>query len=307
MASKEEISVIASSVLGAQYDEAAKEGMHHPKLIAPILKAIVPEYKNYSCDEIVQFIVKDSITDEPIDDVSTIANQLPTEMSSVSEKLIRYDSRFKAINPGLSNSQITFYLHIDLEVQNDYSPSSPRYPIVKRGIYYGAREISSQLGTLTNNTNYNALEKVYSIWICNENIPENLQNTVSSYKITKTDEIGISDEPDGDYDLMTIIIIRRGKNSADAEIFDYLSAYFNSDVDKICKYINIRDDEEVMKGVEKMSGLGQSLYLEGQTEGRIATLVELVKKKILTIAIAATEANMSEAEFSKLLNESSKK
>lgn len=42
--SKEEISITASTEFGAKYDEAAKECMHHPKLIAPILKAIVPEY-----------------------------------------------------------------------------------------------------------------------------------------------------------------------------------------------------------------------------------------------------------------------
>lgn len=132
-----------------------------------------------------QFIVKDSISDDPVDDVSTIANQMETEMSSVSDKLIRYDSRFEVINPRLSDSEITICLHIDLEVQNNYSPSNPKYPIIKRGIYYGAREISSQLGIITNETDYNNLEKVYSIWICNENIPKDLQNTVSILKSRK--------------------------------------------------------------------------------------------------------------------------
>ena len=299
----EEISIAASSIFGSKYDEAAKEGMRHPKLIAPILKGIIPEYKNYTCDEIVQFIVKDSISAEPVDDVSVVANQMDSEMASISEKLIRYDSRFKAINPNLSNSQISFYLHIDLEVQNNYQPSSPKYPIIKRGIYYGAREISSQLGIITDDTNYDILEKVYSIWICNENIPENLQNTVSSYKITKTDEIGVSNEPDEDYDLMTVIVIRRGEQTTSVEIFDYLTAYFNSDIDGICKYINIRDDEDIMKGAEKMQGLGQSIYEKGQRE----MLVDLVRDGIVQIAEAAKRANMSEADFSKLLNRTPEK
>ena len=71
---------------------------------------------------------------------------LSTELNSVTDKIIRYDVRFEAYNPKLSNEKMTFFLHIDIEVQNDYRPG---YPIVKRGIYYAARDISAQLGVLT--------------------------------------------------------------------------------------------------------------------------------------------------------------
>lgn len=296
-----EISISASSVRGAKYDEAAKENLQRPELIAPILKAVVPEYKNYTCEDIIGFIIKDSVHDDPVDDVSTVADLLPTEQSSVSDKLIRYDTRFKIINPRLSDKAISVYLHIDLEVQNNYQPSNPSYPIVKRGIYYGAREISSQLGILTEATNYNDIEKVYSIWICNENIPEELQNTVSSYRITKTDEVGITEERDADYDLLHVIIIRRGNDKGNEEIFDYLTAFFNSDIDGICRHVDIRDKEEVLKGVKKMSGLGQSIANANYQKGMIETLIDLVKKEMLTIANAAKEAGMSEEAFSELL------
>lgn len=280
MATKEEISICATQGNGT-YDECAKENLHHPKLIAPILQAVVPEYKNYTVEEVIDFIVKDSIADDPVDDVSVMANAMDTEMSSVSEKLIRYDSRFKAINPKLTNQEITFYLHIDLEVQNSYKPS-PKYPIVKRGIYYGAREISSQLGILTEKTNYAALEKVYSIWICNEDIPCELQNTVSSYSIQKRDLIGVSAEPEADYDLLNVIIIRRGRQSSSEAIFDYLSSYFKSDIDGISKYVNIKDDNEVMEGVKKMSGLGQALVDEASEKTRDKVLTFLLKNGKIT-------------------------
>ena len=218
-------------------------------------------------------------------------------MSSISEKLIRYDSRFKAINPELSNEKINFYLHIDLEVQNNYKPTNPKYPIIKRALYYGAREISSQLGILTNSTDYNSLEKVYSIWICNENVPKNLQNTISSYSIVKTDKIGKCDEPVSDYDLMNVIIIRRGDKNIDEEIFDYLTGFFTSDIKTICKYVDISNDEEVKKGVNEMTGLGNSLYKKGILDN----LVSLVEKGLLKIQDAADEADMSESEFEKLL------
>lgn len=94
----------------------------------------------------------------------------------------------------------------------------------KRGIYYGAREISSQLGVLTGRTNYNDVEKVYSVWICNENIPKELQNTVTEYTIKKNEVIGKVDEPEADYDLFSVIIVRLGSNEGKEEIFDYLNS-----------------------------------------------------------------------------------
>ena len=51
------------------------------------------------------------------------------------------------------------HIHIDFEVQNNYRPSDPPYPVIKRGIYYGAREISSQLGILTEQTDYGKIER----------------------------------------------------------------------------------------------------------------------------------------------------
>lgn len=92
--------------------------------------------------------------------------------------------------------QICIHLHFDLEIQNDYRPTNPKYPIVKRGIYYAAREISYQLGILTEQTNYADIQKVYSIWICNENVPKNLQNTVTMYSVKREDIIGTIDEPE---------------------------------------------------------------------------------------------------------------
>ena len=74
------------------------------------------------------------------------------------------------------------------------------------------------------------MRKAYSIWICNENIPQNKQNTVSTYSIEKKDIIGSADEPDSNCDLMTVVIIRRGTNAGKKQIFDYLHGLFNTDI-----------------------------------------------------------------------------
>lgn len=312
---KEEIATMAANMLGMKYDNIVKENLHYPKLLAPILKNVVPEYKEYTVEEVINFIIKESISEDPVDDESSIAIQMETEMSSVSEKLVRYDSRFKAINPNLSDQDINIYLHIDLEVQNDYKPSNPSYPIVKRAIYYGAREISSQLGILTNETNYDKIEKVYSIWICNDRIPEELCNTVTKYSINKNDVIGPVEEKSSDYDLLNVIIIRRGIEECDEAIFDYLNAFFASNIDGICKYVNIRDDAEIKEGVMKMTGLGQSIHdkaiqqgihqgiQQGIQQGVLSTLISLVNDGAISVEKAADKAGMDINDFVTLLKE----
>ena len=183
------------------------------EIIAPVLKEVVPEYKNSTVEEIIRYIDADSIRDIPVGDIPAEVEQLQTEMSSTSDKLIRYDTHFKSVNPMLSNESLCIHLHIDLEVQNNYRPTSPSYSVIKRAIYYAAREISYQLGTLTEQTDYGKIQKAYSIWICNERIPASLQNTVTMYSIKKTDMIGKAEEPEEEYDLMDVIIIRRDRKS----------------------------------------------------------------------------------------------
>lgn len=278
-----EIAIESAEAIGSKYDNACKKLFQNREIIAPVLKEVVPEYKNSTVEEIIRYIDADSIRDIPVGDIPAEVEQLQTEMSSPSDKLIRYDTHFKSVNPMLSNESLCIHLHIDLEVQNNYRPTSPSYPVIKRAIYYAAREISYQLGTLTEQTDYGAIQKAYSIWICNERIPARLQNTVTMYSIKKTDMIGKAKEPEEEYDLMDVIIIRRGKK-ADAPIFDYLSGVFNCDKEKIAEYVDIERNEKVLKGVDEMSGLGQSIMNEwmqkGMQEGEnlLATLVGLLKR-----------------------------
>lgn len=266
MKKETEIDIAVSYASGSRYDEACKRLFRNREIIAPVLKEVVPEYRESTVEEIIRYIDADSICDMPIDDLPAGFGQLPTELSSVSDKLIRYDAHFRAVNPLLSDENLCIQLHIDLEVQNDYRPANPSYPIIKRGIYYAAREISYQLGTLTKQTNYGEIRKVYSIWICNERIPRKLQNTVTMYSLQKTDIIGETDEPEEDYDLMNVILIRRGKEET-TPIFEYLSGVFRCDKELIAKYVDIRDNETVQKDVNDMSSLGQSMMMEALQQG----------------------------------------
>lgn len=214
-----------------KYDNQCKKLFSNKEIIAPILHFVLPEFKNLSISEIIDCIDKVSNITHVSDNIQIPLDNV--EQTSITEHLITYDIHFRTLNPHLSTKKIKVQLHIDLEIQNEYHVG---YPLIKRGLYYVARELSAQFPVVTKNTNYSHLEKCYSIWVCNEHVPKRLQNTVKSFKIKETNIIGNpSKEPEHNYDLMEVIFIYRSDsltNNCDTleqyAIFDYLNSVFSS-------------------------------------------------------------------------------
>lgn len=288
----------------AKYDAQAKRLFRHKELCAPILKMVVPEYKDCTIEEIIAMIeaiayetipVSD-IKEKDLSDIDPMIQGENVEDKSPYEKLIFFDIKFKSLNPMLSHDFSHIYLFIDLEIQKTYTTG---YPIIKRGLYYAARSISRQLELATNSTNYNKISKVYSIWICNDNVPEELENTLTRYRIQKEDVIGTVKEPISDYDLMEVIIIRCGKKASDAGIFQYLEGVFEGDIKRIQDYSNVKWPKEIQEEVLALYGAGAALVrkAEERTEERLI-------KKMATKMIRTNKSHREIAEFLEIpLNE----
>ena len=158
MRDETKMDVYTSGVTGAEYDAGMKQLMSNKEIIVPILQMTVPEFKTCSQEEILQCLDISSITkDDFVSDIPNVEKDLrltkeDSELSSLVEKLVRFDIRFKIINPKLSTEKIRVNLHIDMEAQKSYRPSNPSYPILKRAVYYVARDLSSQLSTITQTT-----------------------------------------------------------------------------------------------------------------------------------------------------------
>lgn len=274
MRDETKMDVYTSGVTGAEYDAGMKQLMSNKEIIVPILQMTVSEFKTCSQEEILQCLDISSITkDDFVSDIPNIEKDLrlakeESELSSLVEKLVRFDIRFKIKNPQLSTEKIRVNLHIDMEAQRSYRPSNPSYPVLKRAVYYVARDLSAQLSNITQVTDYSKLEKCYSIWICTEDIPKKLQNTLTEYSLSKKDIIGETDEPDEDYDLLTVILIRQGKETEEKGIFDYLRGIFDCDIQKIQGYSHIKWSEPFQQEVKKMTGFGDAIYEKGIQEGR---------------------------------------
>ena len=277
-----DIDILTSAVHGGEkYDQCAKELFSMPKILAVLLGEHVPEFKGMTVEEIVPCIV--SISEfEAVDDLSRAAlREHPQEQNALTEKIIRFDKLIEARIPGVkgtivearapNGAIVDVVLFIDLELQNKYRLT---YPVMKRAMYYVARGLSRQLGPLSEETDYGALRKTYSIWICNEDIPKDEQNSVTRYHIVKEDVIGKSRDNPEDYDMMEVIMIRRGgEDRGDVPTFEFLSGIFSSDADKITKYTG--KDEAIEEEVKKMGGFGASLVEKTriQTQDSMAKLM----------------------------------
>lgn len=77
-------------------------------------------------------------------------------------------------------------------------------------------------------------------------------------------------------------MIRRGDkaNGMTQAIFDYLNGAFSANLEKMNQYIDLKDKEEISKGAEKMTGLGQEIYNRARKEGREEGREEMLRKML---------------------------
>ncbi len=272
----------------AGMDKASKAVLHNIEVIATILKNAVPEYRDYSKKEIMEFIDRDSFRDDMEVSPGRTNTEFKgdsTEYIALGEKTANFDYVFSARNPRLSEGKVAIKLHFDLEPQRDYRPG---YPIEKRAYYYLARMLSSQFSVDTEDTDYGFLEKCCGIWICRDRVPQNERYTISLYEIANTHNIGRCVPIRDNYDLMTLVVIRLGEKVYNGdeedegyELFDFLNLIMyphNKDfIRNMSKYIDFSDNEELWKEANTMSGLGQSILEEGIEQG-ISKFIELCQE-----------------------------
>lgn len=192
---------------------------------------------------------------------------------SKNEKTSFFDLAFRARNPQISTEDIQVNLHIDVEPQKTYRLG---YPIEKRGMYYLARRLSSQLSLVLKGTDYNLLTKCYSIWICRDDIPIEDQYSISVYEMVNTKNTAFNRIPRENYDLMTLVVIKLGstvyngdKEDEGYELFRFLNTimYPHKDdfMETVSEYIDFSGNDALRKEVIHVSTIEQIKY-EGMRE-----------------------------------------
>ena len=167
------------------------------------------------------------------------------------EGVVYYDISFYVNIP---KSREVIRLIINLEAQKSYYPG---YEIVTRGIFYGTRMISAQLGTEFDHSKYNDIKKVYSIWICMD-APKKVGNAIAKYSIQKKDLLpGIPDKPEA-YDKISVVLITLNeKTKTDDELLRMLNLLFSEEID----YQKKKRELEESYRLNVSSQLGEEMYL----------------------------------------------
>ncbi len=267
--------IIANNNDRLAYDEVCKQILAEKYIVAKIMKYTLPEYKDYSLQDIVSKYIDGvpEIATRPVhpneSGESEFVEKLANEDSLIHEGRVTYDIMFKAIIPENNESE---YMYINLEGQKAFNVG---YPIVKRGIYYGGRMLSSQYGKVFTQSHYEKIKKVRSIFICNNVTDKKYHNTITCYEMSERNIFGEVNEDKDIYDLLTVIIVcfNEKENNTNNELINMMSVLFSRNIkaDKKLKMLSseygIPVTTEIEKEVNSMCNFGAGLIEQGFEEG----------------------------------------
>ena len=265
----------------AQYDNSAKRLIAHKIILARILIKTVEKFKGMDPLEVAALI-------EGIPYISTVPVE-PGLTNAVhfqnGKRIVGFNTENQELNEGLVRFDIVFYVRmkdglsqiiINVEAQKD---EPGEYEILNRAVFYVSRLISSQKERDFENSTYDDIKCVYSIWIC-MNMEE---NTMSHIHLTKEDMIG-SYEWKGNLDLLNIIMIGLAKELPEHdetyELHRLLGALLSRELtvdeklDIIGNEYDIPLEENFRKDMSTMCNLSQGVKEEGIAIGRREGLEE---------------------------------
>jgi hypothetical protein len=274
-------SAVMATDRDAQYDNSAKRLIAHKFILARILVKTVEEFKGMDPLEVAALIEGlPYISAVPVEPGLTNAVHFQN-----GKRIVGFNTENQELNEGLVRFDIVFYVRmkdglsqiiINVEAQKD-EPSD--YKILNRAVFYVSRLISSQKEKDFENSSYDDIKCVYSIWIC-MNMEE---NTMSHIHLTKEDMIG-SYEWKGNLDLLNIIMIGLAKELPEHdetyELHRLLGALLSRELtvdeklDIIGNEYDIPLEENFRKDMSTMCNLSQGVKEEGIAIGRREGLEE---------------------------------
>lgn len=304
-------SAVMATDRDAQYDNSAKRLIAHKIILARILVKTVEEFKGMDPLEVAALIEGlPYISAVPVEPGLTNAVHFQN-----GQRLVGFNTENQELNEGLVRFDIVFYVRmkdglsqiiINVEAQKD---EPGEYEILNRAVFYVSRLISSQKERDFENSSYDDIKCVYSIWIC-MNMEE---NTMSHIHLTKEDLIG-SYELKGNLDLLNIIMIGLAKELPEHdetyELHRLLGALLSRELtvdeklDIIGKEYDIPLEENFRKDMSTMCNLSQGVKEEGIAIGRAegeAGLITKMYKNGLSIELIASATDKTIEEVKTII------
>ena len=295
---------VLATDIDAQYDNSAKRLIAHKIVLARILVKAVEEFKGMDPMEVAALI-------EGIPYISAVPVE-PGLTNAVhfqnGQRLVGFNTENQELNEGLVRFDIVFYVRmkdglsqiiINVEAQKD---EPGEYEILNRAIFYVSRLVSSQKERDFQNSSYDDIKRVYSIWIC-MNMEE---NTMSHIHLTKENLIGTY-EWKGDLNLLNIIMIGLARELPEHdetyELHRLLGALLSRELtideklDIIGSEYNIPLEENFRRDVSTMCNLSQGVREDGRREGEAELIAKMYKNGLSVEQIASvTDKTIEEVE-----------
>ena len=284
----------------AQYDTSAKRLLGQKSILAHILVKTVDEFKGMNPKEVVSCIEGTPyISTVPVEPGLT---NIATEKNG--QRVVGFNAENAEANEGLVRFDIVFYVRmkdglsqiiVNVEAQKD-EPSG--YQILNRAIFYVSRLISSQKERDFENSSYDDIKRVYSIWVC-MNMEE---NSMSHIHLTKKDIIGAY-EWNGNLDLLNIVMIGLAKelpgHNEMYELHRLLGALLSQEltIDEKLNIIgneyDIPIEENLRKDVSVMCNLSQGIV----DDTKVEIIMNMYENKFSLEQISlATKKSIAEIE-----------
>ena len=262
----------------AQYDQHAKRLLASRKLLAEIVKKVVPEFHDVSTADIAEKYIEGAPQVGNIPVNPGLTNAVPSQIKgdrnedgAPKEGYITYDILFHARAPG-TGEPIT--LIINVEAQRTQVESTLGYHLMKRTVFYVCRLISSQKEREFEGKDYNSIKKVYSIWICMDSPSGN--SYINHYKLEEKHLLHRYKEAAENYDLPNIVVISLGKKADKDKLIHLLQVLFNerkrsfdSKKEVLEQEYGINMTPDMEKEMTTMCNLSLNISEEAMNEGRL--------------------------------------
>lgn len=266
-----------------------------------IVKNCIPEFHDMSLEEIQEYIIykkaKSQMTPEElaeiqaentspveigchiVDDLPDKLNEKNVESKSTNEGTIYYDVLFDIGMP--DGKSPPSRVIVDIEAQNEFKPG---YAILKRGSFYCGRMISAQKETVFRNSDYNKLQKVYSIWLCIAP-DEDVRGVCNAYNMS---EICLAKEhhfPKEQYDNFCIILACLQDKQSANNMVRFFSSVFDNEMPveeklDLARECGLQVTADVKEGINQMCNYIDYVEQKGIEKGRIEALSESVVKLV---------------------------
>lgn len=269
-------------------------------VLAHILQGCLPEYEHCSIPELLPCLEgTPAVCSVAVDQDALNPGRVRGENTadkSITEGNVNFDILFSARTPDGSDSRQIF---INVESQDTWSPG---YPLLKRAAYYCGRLLSRQKGIVFQNSDYQKLQKVYSLWVCLDP-PKSKENTLTAFHIKEENLVGNAKYGKMNYDMVSMMMICLGQpDHRQEDIIHLLSVLLSTKMDPdVKKEILEREYDipmtiEMKKEAETMCGIGHAIARKnlekgieqgiekglekGRMEEREANIVAMLKEKI---------------------------